>query len=79
MGYGEEAVFVAVTCHVGEPFEKALHATVLLLAEGEWYCLDVTKPSVRDALLRAGRLEELFSTNPHVCMFNDQRWQIAER
>jgi len=78
IGYGQEAVLVAVTCHVGEPFERALHATVALLAEDEWYCLDITKPSIEDAIFRAGRLGDVLKTNPYVCMFNDRRWRIAE-
>lgn len=79
VGYGEEEVFVAVTCHVGEPFERALHATVALLADNDWYCLDTTKSSIENAVFHAGRLEDVLKTNPYVCMFNDRTWQVAGR
>jgi len=78
LGFGADHALVAVTCHEGEPFEKALHATVVLYDDAGWHCVDVTKPGPEEAILPIGNLEDLLSTNPYVCMFNDQRWRIAE-
>jgi len=78
LGYGADHTLVAITCHDGEPFEKALHATVVLCDDGGWYCVDVTKPSPEEAILPIANLEDLSRTNPYVCVFNDQSWQVAE-
>jgi len=54
------------------PYPRALEEHVPLAKHSQ------TKPGLEEAILPIGNLEDLLSTNPYVCMFNDQRWRIAE-
>ncbi|MBT9165289.1 MAG: hypothetical protein DDT22_00823 [candidate division WS2 bacterium] len=70
LGYNKEEVYVIVTCHRGELFEKALHASVIAFENG-WYSVDLTKTSPLEAVWHIGTPDTLLKTNPFICLFND--------
>ena len=71
LGFGEEHVFVIVTCHKGEPFSDALHAGTVVKIEDEWFYIDMTKSFCMGRVHGLVSLGNLVEHNRCIAMFND--------
>lgn len=71
-GYPADSCYVSITCHLGEDFGRATHATTLVQHEGTWFMLDATKRDLFSGCWKLASLRQFFERNRLFCLFNDR-------
>lgn len=77
MGFSADSCYVAITCHLGEDYGQATHATVLVSDKDSWALLDATKNDPALGYRAIASLREFSGHNRLVCLFNESNAFLA--